>query len=140
MGFVYQADTYCDDCGDNIRGKLHAQGLAPEDTMDHTSYDSADFPKGADVEHEESDIPNHCAQCGKMLHNPLTSEGYKYVRAALSELPALTSITKLQNAGHSYLADWASWYSFRYWDREDCDDYFQDERKRVPGWYSNEAF
>jgi hypothetical protein len=133
MGYVYQADTYCNDCGDNIRGKLHAQGLAPEDIMDHSSYDSDYFPKSADIEHEESDIPEYCRQCGKFLRNPLTSEGYKYVREALSELPALTSVAKLRNNGHPHLADWANWYSFRYWDQEDCDDYFQDERKRVPG-------
>ena len=140
MGYVYQADVYCDECGDNIRGKLHAQGKAPEDIMDHSSYDSDDFPKDANVEHEESDIPQYCAQCGKFLYNPLTSEGYKYVRAALSELPALTSIPKLQTAGHPHLANWASWYGFRYWDAEDCADYFQDERQREPGWYSDEAF
>jgi len=140
MGYIYQADTYCDNCGDNIRGKLHAQGKAPEDVMDHQSYDSDDFPKDADIEREESDTPQHCAQCQKFLYNPLTSAGYWHVQSALNELPALTSIDKLQLGGHSHLADWASWYNFRYWDTEDCAGYFQDERKREPGRYSDEAF
>jgi hypothetical protein len=139
MGYVYQADVYCDDCGDNIRGKLHAQGKAPEDVLDYSSYDSDDFPKGANVEHEESDTPTYCAQCSKFLHNPLTSEGYKYVRDALSQLPALTSVGKLQTAGHSFLADWVSWYAFTYWDAEDCADDLSGKHQ-APGWYSNESF
>ena len=137
MGYVYQADIYCDDCGDNIRGELHAQGKAPEDVMDTASFDSDDFPKPYDHRREESNTPSHCAQCDKMLRNPLTSDGYEYVRAALSELPALTTLTKLQDAGHPHLADWASWYAFRYWDQEDC-EYFGHDRK--PGWYSPKAF
>ena len=138
MGFIYQADVYCDDCGEQIRGKLHAQGKAPEDVMDHRSYDSDDFPKDADIEHEESDIPQYCAQCQKFLHNPLTSDGYKYVQSALNELPAIHSIGRLQMAGHSHLADWASWYNFSYWDAEDCADDLLGKHPTV-GWYSSEA-
>jgi hypothetical protein len=142
MGYIYQADTYCDDCGDNIRGKLHAQGLAPEDIMDHSSYDSDDFPKDADVEYEEADAPQHCAQCHKFLRNPLTSDGYSYVQEKLNE-SGITGLGELHES-NAVLEDWGGWYGFRYWDAEDCaedcDDYFQDERKRTPGWYSDEAF
>jgi len=137
MGYVYQSDVYCDDCGDLIRGKLHAQGKAPEDTMDLASFDSDDFPKDAEVEYEESDIPEHCAQCYKMLRNPLTSDGYQYVQSALNELPAFHTLTAFNNAGRNVLADWASWYGFTYWDSEDCEDFGKD---RKPGWYSSEAF
>ncbi len=139
MGYIYQADVYCDDCGDEIRGKLHAQGKAPEDVMDHHSYESDDFPKDSDIEHEESDTPMYCAKCGKFMHNPLTSEGYKYVQSALNELPELRSIGKLQLNGHPHLADWASWYNFRYWDAEDCADDLLGKHP-VPAWYSDEAF
>lgn len=33
----------------------------------------------------EADCPNHCDQCGVFLENPLTSDGYDYVRAALKD-------------------------------------------------------
>lgn len=140
MGFIYDADTYCDDCGDIIRGELHAQGKAPEDVMDHSSYDSDEFPKDADIEHEESDTPTYCAQCGKFLHNPLTSYGYAYVQSALDEIPAGKSVSALRNAGHPYLADWASCYNFRYFDAEDVADAMNPEKYPTPGWYSDEAF
>ena len=62
MGYISQADVYCNDCGAAIRASLKSQGKAPEDEMDHRSYDSDDYPKDADVEHNESDVPEHCAQ------------------------------------------------------------------------------
>lgn len=138
MGYIYKADVYCDECGDEIRGKLHAQGKTPEDTMDHSSYDSDDFPKDADVEHEESDTPEHCAQCRKFLRNPLTSDGYSYVQEKLNETDVTSpyELGKLNNL-NPVLADWAGWYDFQYWDAEDCADY---GKGRAPGWYSREAF
>lgn len=137
MGYIYQADVYCNKCGDAIRAELKAQGKAPEDELDHYSYDSDDYPKDADIEHEESDIPEHCAKCGEFMHNPLTSEGYRYVQSALNDLPALTSFRTLRDGGHEFLVEWASWYSFEYWTTEDCAD---DGRHSVAGWYSDEAF
>ena len=133
MGYIYQADVYCDDCGDEIRGKLHAQGKAPEDVMNSASYDSDDFPKDYDHRHEESDTPEHCVKCGKFLRNPLTQDGYWYVQEKLNESGA-NRLHKLSDP----LWDWAGWYDFSYWDQEDCGDWFQDERKRQPGWYSRE--
>lgn len=139
MGYIYQADTYCDDCGERICSSLRGThpALCPEDDMDTASYDSDDFPKPYMQKSEEPDIPEHCAQCSVFLTNPLTSEGYKYVQSALNELPALTSIGKLVNANHEHLAEWAGWYDFRYWDAEDCED---EGNGRVKGWYSSEAF
>ena len=137
MGYIYQADVYCNDCGAAICASLKSQGKAPEDEMDHRSYNSDDYPKDADVEHNESDVPEHCAQCGKFMHNPLTSDGYRYVADALSQLPALTSIVKLQEGGHSALAEWASWYGFDYWTADDCGPI---EKHQVPGWYSDESY
>jgi phage FluMu gp28-like protein len=89
------------------------------------------------LENEESDTPAHCAKCEEFMRNPLTSEGYTYVQSALADLPALDSIAKLRAAGRDALADWASWYNFRYWDSEDCED---TGGNRAPGWYSDESF
>lgn len=80
MGYIYQADVYCDDCGLEIRKQLAVS--APTDPLDHHSYDSDDYPKEARVEHEESDCPQHCGKCGEFLQNPLTSDGYRYVQSA----------------------------------------------------------
>lgn len=135
MGYIFQADVYCDECGEAIRRNLAE--VAPEDSLDHHSYDSDDYPKDASVEQEESDCPEHCADCHEFLHNPLTSEGYKYVQSALNEIPAGTSIAKLTAAGHPHLAEWASYYGFGYWTDEDCKD---DGRHETAGWYSNEAY
>ena len=57
--YVYNADTYCDSCGDRIREELTAAGLAPKDAGDEYSYDSDDFPKYA--AEEATDGPDHCA-------------------------------------------------------------------------------
>ena len=135
MGYVYQADVYCDSCGESIVKELTGQGKAPEDSLDHSSFDSDYFPKSYDHRREDSDSPQHCAECGDFLRNPLTQDGYQYVQSALGDLPALTSLHKLRTAGHSFLAEWASWYDFTYWDAEDCEDY---GRSRRPGWYSRE--
>lgn len=137
MGYVYQADVYCDDCGERICSEIRAQGIAPEDFMDHSSYDSDDFPKSYDHKNDESDTPEHCAKCHEFLYNPLTSAGYAYVQAALNDLPALTSIGKLVGGNHEFLATWANWYDFQYLDAEDCAD---EMTGRLPGWYSREAF
>ena len=132
MGYIFQADVYCDDCGESIRKRLREQGKAPEDEMDHYSYDSGDYPKDADVEHEESDCPEHCAACHEMLHNPLTSAGYKYVQEKLTESESV-KLSRLPGV----LQEWASWYDFTYWDADDCGPL---ERHRTPGWYSGEMY
>ena len=141
MGYIYQADVYCDDCGDAICARIRAVGNAPEDEMETRSYDSDNFPKPYAPKHEESDVAEHCGVCGQFLFNPLTSAGYRGIQEQLNrtgvtgpyELGKLSQVNKA-------LAQVASWYNFTYWDAEDCADYFQDERKRTPGWYSPEAY
>lgn len=131
MGYIYQADVYCDDCGNAIREQLKA--TAPEDALDHSSYDSDDYPKDADVEHDESDCPEHCAKCNKFFHNPLTVAGYQYVQEKLNE----TGLKSIYQGNMSIaLKEWASWYGFSYWTAEDCAD---SVRHGIPGWYSDEV-
>ncbi|PWU23555.1 MAG: hypothetical protein C5B48_08410 [Candidatus Rokuibacteriota bacterium] len=81
--YVYQADTYCDSCGERIREQLSravreldgfdrkyviAAGLAgvPTDPDDESSYDSDDYPKGPYPE-EPTDGPDHCASVSECL-------------------------------------------------------------------------
>jgi len=60
MAYIYAAEIWCDDCGEDIRRRLIAEGNAPDDIDDERSYDSGEFPKYCDGE-AESDCPEHCA-------------------------------------------------------------------------------
>lgn len=131
MGYIFNADVYCNECGESIRKSLRA--TAPVDALDHSSYDSVDYPKEADVEHEESDVPEHCAGCRKFLHNPLTLAGYRYVQ---EKLTATGLKSRYQGNMPIALKEWAGWYDFTYWTAEDCQD---DNRRQTAGWYSSEA-
>lgn len=74
--FIYQADLYCESCGQSIRDRLTKDGKAPEDPEDEHSYDSDNFPKGPEPDGGgEADSEQHCAACGVALDNPLTEEG-----------------------------------------------------------------
>ena len=76
MPYIYQADVWCDACGEKIRAELTAEGKAPADLYNGHTYDSDDFPKYYNSD-EESDSPQNCAsgdcggQYGKFLENPL---------------------------------------------------------------------
>lgn len=68
--FVYQADTYCDRCGENM-----ADELAPE--VEDTG-DTDDFPQYASD--GEADCPNHCSDCEELIHEIRpTPTGRRYV-------------------------------------------------------------
>jgi hypothetical protein len=82
--YIYQAEPYCEMCGEAIREKLDAAGEAPEKPSDEYSYDSDYYPKGPYFD-QESDAPEHCARCGVFLENPLTTEGYRYLNSMITE-------------------------------------------------------
>lgn len=84
--YIYQADVYCAACGVAIRERLKVEGRAPADPEDESSYDSDDFPKGPYANGGgEADYPQHCRGCDVFLQNPLTGEGYAYVRDGLAD-------------------------------------------------------
>lgn len=61
--FVYQAETFCDSCGEWIRADLLAMGEAP-------ARDSDEWPQGPFPE-EPTDSPDHCAsgrECFEGIH------------------------------------------------------------------------
>ena len=99
LAYIYQADLWCESCGESIRDDIIAAGHAPEDPDDETSYDSNEYPKGpCDDGGGEADSPQHCAahrKCinalqlhgmlfGCALENPLTADGVAYVREAVA--------------------------------------------------------
>jgi hypothetical protein len=99
--YIYNADIYCEDCGEAIRKELTREGSAPENPDDERSYDSDEFPKGPYPDGGgESDSPQHCGsgegclnaielsdghKIGAWLENELTMEGVAYVQEAISE-------------------------------------------------------
>lgn len=81
--YIYQADIYSAEAGEAIRARLTAEGKAPADINDESSYDSDAFPKGPYPNGGgEADTPQHCDDTGEFLENPLTPVGDAYVRAA----------------------------------------------------------
>lgn len=94
MPAIYQADVWCDSCADEIRKRIQAEGNAPENPEDSSSYDSDDYPKYMDDD-EEADTPQHCGshencleavtlpsgrKIGALLSTNLTNDGVDYVR------------------------------------------------------------
>jgi hypothetical protein len=101
MAYAYQADIYCDRCGQAIKRELDAKGQTPdgadEDAFEDT-FDSDDYPKWAD-EDEGTDSPQHCGageECknaidlagrkiGALIGSNLTRDGIEYVLETLAE-------------------------------------------------------
>lgn len=123
--YIYQADTWCDSCGQSICRALEAKGLAPENPDDEYSYDSGEYPKWAMP--ESTDGPDHCAAMGECLEaidlrpygaredslvgaesvligaligDSLTDDGVEYLRGMLAEIDG--SNTLYQIALHHY--------------------------------------
>lgn len=60
MAYIYQADLWCDDCGEMIRERITREGFSPTDPNDENTYDSDEFPKYS-ADPGPSDSPCHCA-------------------------------------------------------------------------------
>jgi len=77
--YVFNADIYCETCGERIKQKLPVPDYEPP-------FDTGDYPMGP-LENGggEADVPFHCGYCGLFLENPLTQDGREYVRQALRE-------------------------------------------------------
>ena len=114
--YIYQADMWCAGCGERIRREITEQGGAPANPEDEAAYDSGDFPKGPyDDGGGESDAPSNCAGCGVFLENPLTAEGYEYLRGMLLE--------GVESGGvwSGPLEEWAGFYGASIEVRLECD-------------------
>ncbi len=118
MAYIYQADTWCDDCGEHIKADIAREHpeLVPDDPEDESSFDSDQYPKQYDATNEESDSPQNCTSgnCadmangqnyGTFLENQLTSEGYKYLKGMLDGHGATLP---------QFAQEWADYYQFAY--------------------------
>lgn len=72
MTFIYNADIYCQDCGESIRARRLGVGVVD-------NGDSDTFPQGP-YGPEEADRPQYCGSCGTFLQNSLTSDGLAYIQ------------------------------------------------------------
>jgi hypothetical protein len=80
--YIYQADMWCEECGDRIRGENEAQGSVDPNSLE--AQDSDVYPQGPYESHFiEADTPRHCANCGLFLKVNLTPEGVQYVQDAV---------------------------------------------------------
>jgi hypothetical protein len=99
MVWTYNADCYCDACGEAIRHALDGQGKTPDNPSDEYTYDSDDYPKYCSND-EETDCPQHCGsgeEClnaevlpsgrkiGCLIGTSLTSAGVEYVKEAIAK-------------------------------------------------------
>lgn len=96
--YIYDADIWCEACGEAIRKQITTEGHSPDHPDDECTYDSSEFPKGPYTEGGgESDCPQHCSagercinaieisggrRIGAFLENNLTADGFDYVIAA----------------------------------------------------------
>lgn len=94
--YIYNAALYCEDCGETL--------LANTTKPDYPKpWDSSDYPAGPYPDGGgESDCPEHCDNCHVFLENPLTGDGYEYVRENIQDAINANPVT----------AEWASYYCF----------------------------
>lgn len=75
--YAYQAELLCERCAKGVMYELGAD-------KDDGQGDSDDYPKGPWSDGGgEADGPQHCGKCSVFLENPLTDEGYRYVKLML---------------------------------------------------------
>lgn len=125
--YIYDADIYCEACGEDIRQRIDAAGGKPK----HKEFDSSEYPHGPyENGGGESDTPGHCGsgehclcatvlddgrKVGCLLENPLTTDGVRYVAEYMESDPdsnvvkewVLLYLEELKDAGF----DPESWLS-----------------------------
>lgn len=97
--YIYQGALLCEECALSYREQICCQGVTPN-YEDSERWPVGPYSNGGG----ESNSPCHCDHCGVFLENPLTTDGYEYVREAVSD--ALTSPGWLGPT----IASWTSFY------------------------------
>lgn len=71
--YQFRASLYCEDCAAQIKATV---GWKPFYEADSETWPMGPYPNGGG----EADTPQHCDACGLFLENPLTTDGYAYVK------------------------------------------------------------
>jgi hypothetical protein len=82
--YMYQTALLCEDCGTKVQRWARLQaGPDWKNVLPVNSYiyPQGPYPNGGG----EADCPQHCDHCGLFLENPLTADGYEYVRKAVRD-------------------------------------------------------
>src|SRR5262245_45422533 len=93
--YIFAGELYCAKCGREAQGFYSVR----RDSEDSDDYPQGPYPDGGG----EADCPQHCGECGVFLENPLTDEGYAYVRDMVRDMG-----NDPYNA--EMMAEWVSFY------------------------------
>lgn len=98
--YIYSADIYCQECGEEIIRALDGTTGKPplESREDSNIWPQGPYPDGGG----EADCPQHCGGCNGFLENPLTRDGYDYVQEQIDCYP--------QYRNRPILNQWAEFY------------------------------
>ena len=107
--YIYQGALLCAGCGSKVKAELdtemNADGHPLKPEGDETAYDSDAYPKGPYPDGGgEADGPQNCAGCRKFLENPLTQDGYEYLRSMVHE-------AEVKGRGNEpHIREWKAFY------------------------------
>src|SRR5262245_22539291 len=106
--YIFQADIYCTDCARELMGFYSAR---------QGQEDSDDYPQGPySDDGGAADCRQHCGECGTFLENPLSGEGYAYVRhVANKSLPHFTTPAVIEQ-----VREWIAYYDIDVEEDEQC--------------------
>lgn len=90
--FVADADCWCEDCANKKYGSTGAGTIDNEGNELGAAFG------------DESDTPQHCADCGCFLENSLTPDGYAYVAELVMEW------IKTGRGNPAVLLEWIEYY------------------------------
>lgn len=108
--YIYAAALFCEACVasllgvgvDGIRSEIDKRRKAhgiPDGATDTDNVPDGPYSDGGG----EADTPTHCDKCNTFLGNPLTADGYAYVRGAISD----------GGGNPEVLAEWAEFYGIQ---------------------------
>jgi hypothetical protein len=119
--YMFAAALYCEPCGEAIKARTPKPAHVDE-SNEHT-FDSDEWPKGPYGDGGgEADCPQHCDACRVFLENPLTAEGYRWLRGELDcesdlepgdseyTLAARIAAKLRETPNGATLAQWAEFY------------------------------
>ena len=93
--YIYCADIYCADCGRSFQDRLRCEPELNTFIDGASNEDSDHWPQGPYGDGGgEADSPQCCGACLTFLENPLTGDGYAYVREMAADRSSASSVVR----------------------------------------------